>query len=257
VEIAKLEATVPLTRETANHYRTLAAQQYVAKADYLDKEHAALSEEHELMAQRSHSRELEAAIVEQRADITALVSQFRRQQLDDLDKAVQQLAQSRDDLQKADTRQALMVLTSPVAGTVQQLSIHTLGGVVTTAQTLMEIVPDDSLEVQVVIESKDIGFVAVGQRAAVKLEAFPYNRYGMLEGRVVKLSNDAVQDKKLGLAYTAHIQLASNRMWVERKWIPLTPGMAATVEIKTGKRSVAGYFLDPLLQTAQESLRER
>jgi len=256
-EIAKLAATAPLARKQANDYRALSIDRYVAQNDYLDKERTALEQEHELDVQRSRAHELGAGIAEQRADIEVAASHFRREQLDQFEKASEQLTQSRNDETKAHTRAGLMSLSSPVAGTVQQLAVHTLGGVVTTAQAVMEIVPDDSLEVQATIENKDVGFVKVGQRAAVKLDAFPYSRYGLLEGEVQSIANDAVQDKKLGLAFVARIRLRTNRMWIDSRWIALTPGMAATAEIRTGKQSVAQYFLGPLIEGAQESMRER
>lgn len=256
-EIGKLAATAPLARQQAIQYRALAADKYVAQTDYLDKERTALEQEHELAAQQSHARELTEGISEQRADIAALASQFRSTQLDALDKATQQLEQSRNDETKADTREKLMRLTAPVGGTVQQLQIHTLGGVATAAQTLMEIVPDNAIEVEANIENKDIGFVKAGQDATVKIEAFPYTRYGYLTGRVVSVSNDAVQNKKLGLTFVARIRLSTNRIRANDQWIHLTPGMEVTAEIKTGRRSVAHYFFDPVVKTAQESMRER
>jgi len=256
-EIAKLVATAPLARQQANQFRTLAADKYVAQTDYLDKEQTALEKEHELAAQQSHAHELMQGLAEQRAEIASTTSQFRSTQLDTLDKANQQLDQSRNDETKADTRQKLMSLTAPVAGTVQQLAIHTLGGVATAAQALMEIVPDDAVEVEANIKNKDIGFVKAGQAATVKIEAFPYTRYGYLTGKVMSVSNDAVQDKKLGLTFVARIHLPTNRILANGTWINLTPGMEVTAEINTGKRSVAHYFLDPVIQTGQESLRER
>ena len=96
-----------------------------------------------------------------------------------------------------------------------------------------------------------------GQRAAVKIEAFPYTRYGFLNGTITEVSNDAVQDKKLGLTFPVRIRLETNRIHVDNRWITLTPGMMVTADIRTGKRSVMGYFLDPLVQTARESMRER
>lgn len=256
-EVAKLASTAPLARANANHYKELATGGYVAQSDFYDKEQSALTLEHELDSQRDHARELSAGIVEQKADIESGASEFRRQQLDDLDKATHELTQDENDETKARTRQALLVLPAPVAGTVQQLGIHTLGAVVTTAQSLMEIVPDDALEVEVKIENKDVGFVRVGQRAAVKVETFPYTRYGMLDGSVIDVANDAEQDKKLGLAFVARIRLASDRMNIDGKTITLTPGMAVTAEIKTGRRTVAQYFMGPLVGSVQESMRER
>ena len=256
-QIASLAATAPLARQQANQFRLLAKDKYVAQTDYLDKEQVALQKEHDLAAQQSHAHELTAGIAEQQAEIAATMSEFRRTELDALDKATQQLQQSSNDETKAVTRQKLMTLTSPVSGTVQQLTVHTLGGVVTTAQSLMEIVPDDSVEVEANIENKDIGFVKVGQTAVVKIEAFPYTRYGYLTGKVIDVPNDAVQDKKLGLTFVARIHLPTNRIRANGAWINLTPGMEVTAEIKTGKRSVAHYFLDPVIQTGEESLRER
>jgi len=256
-EIAKLVATAPLAREQANNYQVLLAEKYVAKNDYLDKEQNALGQEHELEALRSHAHQLSAAMVQQRAEIASTTSQFRRDKLDLLDKATQQFEQDGNNETKAQTRQKLLSLTAPVAGTVQQLSVHTLGGVVTSAQAVMEIVPDDAVEVEVSIENKDIGFVDVGQDTVVKLEAFPYTEYGYLTGKVISVSNDAVPDKKLGLTFMAHVKLSRNRIYAHDKWVALTPGMAVTAEIKTGTRSVAHYFLDPLVQTSQESMRER
>jgi hemolysin D len=256
-EVAKLDAIAPLARAQADDYRALSADQYVAKDDYRQKEQTALEQEHELAAQRSHARELTAAVSEQNAEIASIQSQFRREQLDALEKGTEALTQSRNDETKAHTRETLMSLSAPVAGTVQQLAVHTNGGVVTTAQTVMEIVPNDALEVEATIENRDIGFVKVGQRAAVKVEAFPYTRYGLLEGEVVSVANDAAQDKKQGLVFTARIRLKANRIRVDARWIPLTPGMTVTADISTGRQSVAQYFLGPLIEGVQESMRER
>ena len=256
-QIEKLRDTAPLARQQANDYKALIDRKYVTHTEYLDKEQNALQQEHELAVQLSHSQELAAAIVAQRATVAGIASQFRREQLDALDKASQQLTQGREDETKAQVRQELMTLKAPVSGTVQQLTVHTVGGVVTTAQSLMEIVPDDVMEVEATLENKDVGFVQAGQAAVVKVEAFPYTRYGYLHGTVKSVSNDATQDKRQGLVFVTHIQIPTNRMQINGQWVNLTPGMAVTAEITTGKRSAASYFLDPFMQTTQESLRER
>lgn len=256
-QIAKLQATAPLARRQADDYQSLVASKYVARADYLDREQTALGQEHDLAAQRGRAIELAAAIARQHAEIATLKSQFRRQQFDALDQANRQYAQSRQDETKADTRQKLLTLTAPVAGTVQQLKIHTLGGVATAASPVMDVVPDDTLEVEANIENKDAGFVKVGQPAIVKVEAFPYTRYGVLQGTVDTVSNDAVADRRRGLTFAVRIRIASNCIRVNDTCINLTPGMAITAEVRTGKRSVARYFLDPVIQTGQESFRER
>jgi hemolysin D len=161
-------------------------------------------------------------------------------------------------LVKAENRSRLMRLTAPVAGSVQQLAVHTVGGVVTPAQALLVIVPGDNpLEIEAFVENKDIGFVRTGQTAEVKVETFPFTKYGTLPGKVVQVSSDAIQDEKRGLVYAARVKLDKATLDVDGKTVNLTPGMAVTVEIKTGKRRIIEYFLSPLMQYKAESLRER
>ena len=148
--------------------------------------------------------------------------------------------------------------SAPVDGTVQQLAVRTVGGVVTPAQTLMVVVPrDDALEVEAMVENKDIGFVDAGQVAEVKIETFPFTRYGTIPAKVIHVSHDAITDEKKGLIYSTRAKLARTTVPVEDKTVNLTAGMAVSLEIKTGKRRVIEYFLSPLLQHGSESLRER
>lgn len=256
-QIQKLSETAPLARERAEAYRALVAQQYVSRQDYLEKEQTRIEQEQELRVQQSHANELKAGITEQRHSIEAAEEQFRREQFDALNQAQQQLPQYVAEETKAGQQVKRMLLTAPVDGTVQQLVVHTTGGVVTQAQALMEIVPDDTLEVEANLENKDVGFVKPGQDAVVKIDTFPYTRYGYLTGKVTKVPNDATQDKKQGLIYPIRVGLPTNRLRIEGKWVKLSPGMSVTVEVKTGKRRVAEYFLSPLVEYGSESLRER
>ena len=151
-----------------------------------------------------------------------------------------------------------MCLTAPVDGTVQQLAIHTRGGVVTSAQALMLIVPkDDPVEVEAFIENKDIGFVKPPQEAEIKIETFQFTRYGTIHGEVISVSHDAIEDEKRGLIYSARVRMERSSMRVDGTDVRLSPGMAVTVEVKTGKRRVIEYFLSPLIQATSESMRER
>jgi hemolysin D len=162
-------------------------------------------------------------------------------------------------LAKAETRTGQQTLMAPIDGVVQQLAVHTVGGVVTPAQQLMVIAPrEGDLEVEAWIENKDIGFVNSEQDAEVKIEAFPFTRYGVIDGRVLTLSKDAVPIEKVGLVYTARVHLDKSTIRVENdKEVYLSPGMNVTVEIKTGQRRLIEYFLSPLLQAGRESIRER
>ena len=195
---------------------------------------------------------------EARSQRIALAAETRRIALDSLNEAEQKATGFSNELVKSDSRGKLMTLTAPVDGTVQQLAVHTVGGVVTPAQPLMVIVPKDNpIEVEAFVENKDIGFVNPGQAAVVKIETFPFTKYGTIDARVIQVSNDAVSDEKRGLIFPARVNLERATIQVENKTVNLSPGMAVTVEVKTSQRRVIEYFLSPLLQYKDESLRER
>jgi hemolysin D len=159
---------------------------------------------------------------------------------------------------KADKRNELTRLTAPVAGTVQQLAVHKSGGVVTPAQVLLVLVPDDAeVTAEVVLENKDVGFVRHGQEATVKLETFPYTRYGTVGAEVHSITADAVQDQQRGAIFPASLVLNQSALNVDGKRIKLAPGMSLTAEIKTGKRRVIDYLLSPVRKHLNESLKER
>ncbi|MGV3654617.1 MAG: HlyD family type I secretion periplasmic adaptor subunit, partial [Noviherbaspirillum sp.] len=202
--------------------------------------------------------EIAASLREGRAQRQALLAETRRTALDALSEGERNSASLQQELVKANQRGKLMDLTAPVDGTVQQLAVHTVGGVVTPAQPLMMLAPmDNPLEVEAYLENKDIGFVKPNQDAEVKVQSFPYTKYGTIPATVSHVSRDAIDDQKRGLIYAVRVKLQRAAVRVEDDMVKLTPGMAVSVEIKTGRRRVIEYFLDPLQQYRQESLRER
>lgn len=149
-------------------------------------------------------------------------------------------------------------LTSPVDGTVQQLAVHTIGAVVTSAQALMIIVPDTAqVTAEVAIANLDIGFVNASQMAEIKLETFSFTKYGTVKASVNNVSADAVTDEKNGSYYPATLTLERKDMLIDGKRIPISPGMNITAEIKTGKRRLIEFLLSPVQKMGSESLRER
>lgn len=150
------------------------------------------------------------------------------------------------------------ILTAPVTGFVQQLSVNTIGGVVTDAQTLMLIVPKgDFLEAEVELPNKDIGFVNIGQKAGLKIETFDFTLYGIVGAEVIDITADAIENETTGLVYKMRLRLKQNKLFIEDKWINLIPGMSITAEIKTSKRRIIDYFLSPIKGTSDSSLKER
>jgi hemolysin D len=187
------------------------------------------------------------------------------------------------DVIKSGARNARTRLTAPISGTVQQLAVTTLGQVVSSGQALMAIVPENGpIEIEAMILNQDIGFVQAGQSVIVKVEAFSFTRFGTLDGTIKKVSADAVESSEAqvgrdaiggtmqsgasamaatphtqNLVFPATVTLATNAMSIEGKLIPLSPGMAVTVEIKTGERRAIDYVLSPLREIASESAHER
>ena len=257
-QVAKLEQTAPIARQRAEDYQKLVRENFVSRHGYLEREQARIEQEQDLSASQARVTEIRAALAEAQQKQATLAAETRRQLLEQHNLAAQKAASLEQEWVKAEQRGRLMHLTAPVAGTVQQLAVHTVGGVVTPAQALMVIVPRDNvLEVEAMLPNKDIGFVNPGQDAEVKVETFPFTRYGTLHGKITQVSSDAIADEKLGLIYATRVKLARDTLRVENKTVRLTPGMAVTVEVKTGTRRVIEYFLSPLMQVSSESLRER
>ncbi|SMH41382.1 HlyD family type I secretion periplasmic adaptor subunit [Azospirillum agricola] len=262
--ITKLTITMPLIRERADALRTLSAQGTTSRFQYLALQQDLVEHEQELLVQKTRLTESEAAIAsvgEQRRQAEA---EFARTLYTQLAEAERRVSDTAQDLAKAEQRVGLQRLTAPVNGTVQQLAIHTVGGVVTPAQPLMVIVPEDSqLEVQASILNKDIGFVQVGQPAAIKVDTFSFTKYGLIPGHVASVSGDVVQQKEedpakqQGPVYAARVALEKTSLDVDGRSTALSPGMAVTVEIKTSQRRIIDYLLSPISRRSQEAFHER
>ncbi len=249
---------MPITRQLSADYRRLLEKAYVSKHAYLEKEQSRLDQERELAVQQAKVLELKASKKEAERRQQSVLAQTRRSMLDLQQTAEQKVAALNQELKKAEQRDRLTRLTAPVDGTVQQLAIHTNGGVVTEAQPLMVIVPSDQpVEVEAMLENKDIGFVRPGQAVEIKVETFTFTKYGIIHGTVLSVSDDAIEDERRGLLYSARIQLEENSLRVGDRNLPLTPGMAVRAEVKTDQRKVIDYFLSPLQQYVDESLEER
>ena len=256
--VSTLERTAPIMRNRADVFKTLFEKEVVSEQQYREQEKTAIEQEGQLAAQTEKVQQLEAALSEATKQRASLVAETRRTILDGQHDADQKVTANAQELIKAQQRHKLMKLIAPVEGSVQQLAIHTVGGVVTPAQQLMIIVPkDDALEVEAFLENKDIGFVSAGQEAEVKIETFPYTKYGTIHSEVKHVSSDAIQDEKRGLIYSTRVKMERSTIQVGKNLVNLSPGMAVTVEIKTDKRRVIEYFLTPLIQHTSESLRER
>jgi hemolysin D len=277
--IAKLQATIPVAQERVELRKYLLGKELTSKLTYLTEYQDLIGMQQELVVQQSRLREAEAAVATLKETRTKAEAESRRSLFDDLAKAEQKAASLTQDVIKAERHTKLQLLTAPVDGVVQQLAVHTVGGVVTPAQPLAVLVPADSrLEIEAMISNHDIGFVHAGQEAEIKVDTFSFTRYGLLHGKVLDVSPDAItldksQDNKTNdgagavaatsepkgqeLSYAARVSLDRTQMQVEGGLVNLGPGMAVTVEIKTGSRRIISYLLSPISRYKQEALRER
>jgi hemolysin D len=275
----KLETTIPILNERVEVRKQLYDKELGSKLLYLTELQDLVGQREDVLVQWSKRREVDAAVSALVQTRSKLIAEHQRGLLDDLAKAEQKAAGLVQDVVKSEKRTKLQQLDSPVDGVVQQLAVHTVGGVVTPAQALMVIVPVEShLEIEAMISNRDIGFIEVGQQVAIKVDTFNFTRYGLLHGKVLTVSHDAITNDKPDnrnadkgqsaeasssephgqeLVYAARVSLDRTQMQVEDKFVDLSPGMAVTTEIKTGTRAMISYLLSPLVRYQHESLRER
>src|SRR3990172_4379082 len=247
--IQQLDATLPLITERAKSLEEMAKKNMLPRVQWLELEQERIEQVKERDVQKNNLDSLGAAIANINQRLAAQKAEFESQVLTELADAENRIAAFEQEKVKAKKRVTLQKLIAPVSGKVHQLAVHTIGGVVTPAQELMHIVPDeDAVEVEAWLPNKDIGFVHEGQAAEIKVETFPFTKYGVIEAEILNVSNDATPDEYLGLVYAMRVKMHKTIMKVEEKMINLSPGMAVTVEVNLGKRRLIEYLLSPLLR---------
>ncbi|HEY0132311.1 MAG TPA: HlyD family type I secretion periplasmic adaptor subunit [Allosphingosinicella sp.] len=268
-EIAKLRQTLPLVDQQLEARRDLTARGHFSKLKLLEYEQMRVEHMRNIDVQESHAGKSRAAIANIDAQLRQLREEFSKRAATDLSAAEDESGMRSEEVRKSERRRLYQQISSPVDGIVQQLAVHTIGGIVQPAQPLMIIVPDDGsqVEVEAQIINRDIGFVREGQKVRVKLEAYPFTDYGLVEGVVETISRDAVQQEAQpagegkaqagGLMYTARIKLSRSWIQVGGRRQPIGPGLAVQAEIKTGERRIIQYLVSPISQAMDEAGRER
>lgn len=274
-ELAKINAIIPIEQERTAALKILMDKKLTARSEYLTQKRILTEAELQVDVLLQSLEEAQAAVGLAQQTYRSLLTGFDARVQAELKDARAKLAARSQELKKAREWQQRRVLTAPTDGTVADLAVHTVGGVVQPAQALMKIVPlEDRLEIEAVVENRDVGFVKVGQRVEVKVDAFNYLRYGTIKGNILSISADAgttapgqtpapgaavaASDSAAGPAkYRARIALDLDHVMVEGNPVRLTPGMTTTTDIKTGKRRAIEFLLNPILRYKAESLRER
>ncbi len=256
--IAALTTTIPLISKRVAALQKLHDQGLGAEMQLLELREQQVTQQQSLVAEKARKKQVRAALAEVEQTRIAQENNARKLNLEEIENLRQQIHSSQQELEKANELYTNQVLLSPVKGRVKQLAVHTIGGVVEEAQVLMQIVPEESfLEVEAILQNKDIGFVHEGQKAEIKIHTFPFTKYGVVDAEVLGITADAIETEQQGLVYTVRLKMDQTKLRVDKKWIDLIPGMAVTAEVKTNKRKLIDFFLSPLLRYKDESVRER
>ena len=257
-ELAKFSALEPIVREQTDAAASLFKKGLEAKTQFLTlkqaflevttaKKTSALQVKHALQSLESIQRQIEALSADTQANT-----------LDQRLSLTEEKHAIKGQLIGIETQLARHQLRSPIDGRVTQLSIFTEGGIVTAAHTLMTIVPlDQQLRVEAWLANKDIGFIKTGQTAEVKVHAFPFTKYGVIDAQVTKVSADATENSEGSLTYKAEFELASDHIQINGTPTLLSSGMSVSAELKTGKRKIIEYLLSPLLRMKADAIEER
>lgn len=284
-EIAKLEEALPFIDKQLNARAELAEKGFFSRLELLEYEQLRAEHLRNIEVQRANFARSEASIRRLEAELLGLRAGFGRTAVTDLAEATSNAGIASEELLKSTRRRQYQELRAPVDGVVQQLAVTTVGGIVEPAQPLMVIVPcsgggvdsancNGGITVEAFIQNKDIGFLKVGQRVAVKLEAFNFTDFGLIEGKVTTISRDAIDQSQQpagsvrdehgrpvqpGLVYAAKIELACGAKDPARHPLcdRVQPGMAVQAEIKTGRRRIIQYLLSPISQALSEAGREK
>lgn len=257
-QMQMLTKTLPLIKAQNHMYETLHQSEYVSKMEWLRSQR-------ELIEKEQAITQLQAIIAQSKSNVASQTSALNRTKADYLAQILENIETSNKEvnvlekvMEKYRLVQEAQTLISPITGFVQGLAVHTVGAIVTEAQVLMRIVPKDSpLEVNAHISNKDIGYVHEGQTVRVKVDTYPFTEYGFLTGKVLELSDDAIEDEKLGMIFKTTIALDGETLHKAGKTFYIRSGMTVTVEVKTDERRIIDYFLSPLSKALSESLHER
>jgi len=254
----KLGKTSAILIEQEAAYRKLYEKGFIARAEFLEKQkeyHAAVNE---FEAQKKIVKQAADSFEEAQKNLDALKKEREKTLLTDIVEREKNIAAIEGEVIKAKKKYELENLISPVSGAVHGLASYTIGGVVTPAQPVVTIVPEGTpLVVEAMALNKDIGFLKEGQDAEIKLDTFPFQKYGTIKGKVMSISPDAFEDEKMGPVYKIKVNLERLHINADGRNIPVSPGMAVSVEIKTNKRRIIEFFLSPIVKYADESLTLR
>jgi hemolysin D len=267
----KLSSTLPVLQQAADSHARLHKEGFVGELLAADKRREVLEREGDLKAQEATVEALSASVGQSERRREQLRSSYRAELLRERVDAAATVQRLEQESHKSGLRAQLMEIRAPYDGVVKDLAVHTLGAVVQAGSALLQVVPrGETLRAEALLANEDIGFVEVGQQVKLKLAAYPFQKYGMLDGRVTQISADAMGQTEAARAsgtnpmaapaqtYKAVIELTEQGLRLPSgRYLDIAPGMAVTAESHQGRRTVMEYLLSPVQRVAMEAGRER
>lgn len=250
--------TLDMMKDRSRRIKILLDKDMASKMEYMEFEEKQIREQNELDNLNSKKNQTLSIINEIKEKIIFTKIENKKKHLLQVEESFNLINRINEEIQKNKVVTKYSNIKAPVSGIVQELKFHTVGGVIEMAQEVLKIVEENSdIEVEAFILGKDIGFIKKGLPVAVKIDSFLFTKYGVVDGIVENISEDAISDEKLGLIYKTKVRLLEKEINVDGKKIKLSYGMGVTAEIKTGTRKVIEFFLSPITKAANESIRER
>ena len=247
-----------LANEQLDISKPLAVQRIVPKTEMLQLERQVNDLQGQLDQAKLNVPRAEAALEEAHERIASTYSTFRADALKDLNDRRAELAGLKEAVAAGQDRVRRTEVRSPVRGTIKQINVNTIGGVIQPGQNLMEIVPlDDTLLIEARVRPADIAFIHPGQQATVKITAYDYSIYGGLDGKVEDISADTITNDKGESFYRVRVRTDRNHLGTDKKPLAIIPGMTAQIDVLTGHKTVLDYILKPILKARDEALKER
>jgi hemolysin D len=253
VDLEYYKKQAQILEEQANRNEVLMKSGSLSKIEYEDK-----VSELDLMENKVHSAQVliastEATIAQAEQNLTTLEQSYNTELIEMIVQKDKELLEAQSELEKMQKKYSMHNLEAPVNGRVSGIGAHTIGGVVTSAQPIVTIVPEGTpLVIEAKVLNKDIGFIEEGQVCDIKLDAFPFQRYGVATGTITYISPDAFEDERLGYVYTIRIKPDKEFIPLENKNLNMTPGMTASVDVKLDRRKIIELFL-PAIDYVKES----
>ncbi len=263
--LSKLRQTVPLYQQSAQAYDKLLKEGFIGEVAANEKKREYLEREQDLKAQEANVQSLQAVIAGIDKKLASIRSNYRAQLENERIETLTQLNKSGQELQKSTIKSGLLEITAPTDGVVKDLAVNSKGAVVQAGSLLMNIVPQNELlQAEVLLSNEDVGFVSQGQKAQIKIAAYPFQKYGLIDGKVSLLSADSADPKQQQqtqqpqLSYRALLSLNEQQLKNPNgEKLSLTAGMLVAAEIHQGRRTVLEYLLSPVMKVGAEAARER